>query len=60
MRAVVRTSTRALSSSPAAGGLSVLDYFTPFNQQDLNNQDVERDRPGLALVGDKAERPART
>lgn len=41
-----------------AGGLSVLDYFTPFNQQDLNNQDVDTGSAGVALVGDEAGSPA--
>ena len=38
----------------SAGGLSVADYFTPFNQQTLNDQDVDTGSAGVALLGDEA------
>jgi uncharacterized protein (TIGR03437 family) len=37
-----------------AGGLSVLDYFTPFNYADLNAKDVDTGSAGVALIGDEA------
>jgi uncharacterized protein (TIGR03437 family) len=40
-----------LSSS---AGLEVLDYFTPFNYNDLNAGDVDTGSAGVALLGDEA------
>jgi uncharacterized protein (TIGR03437 family) len=40
-----------LSSS---GGLSVLDYFTPFNYNQLDDGDVDTGSAGVALIGDEA------
>ncbi|HLK51327.1 MAG TPA: IPT/TIG domain-containing protein [Bryobacteraceae bacterium] len=36
------------------GGLSVADYFTPFNQQILSDDDVDTGSAGVALLGDEA------
>ena len=41
----------------AAGGLSVLDYFTPFNEQVLSNGDADTGSAGVALLGDEAGSP---
>ena len=38
----------------SAGGLSVLDYFTPFNYVSLNDGDVDTGSAGVALLGDEA------
>jgi uncharacterized protein (TIGR03437 family) len=38
----------------AAGGLSVLDYFTPFNYSSLNPRDLDTGSAGVALLGDEA------
>jgi uncharacterized protein (TIGR03437 family) len=38
----------------SVGGLSVLDYFTPFNYDALNAQDVDTGSAGVALIGDEA------
>ena len=38
-------------SSPS---LAVSDYFTPFNQQSLNDGDVDTGSAGVALLGDEA------
>ena len=38
----------------SAGGLSVTDYFTPFNYDDLNANDVDTGSAGVALIGDEA------
>jgi hypothetical protein len=54
MRAVVRSSARAISSSPERAASRSSDDFTPFNQRDLNNQDLEAGSAGVALAGDKA------
>jgi len=35
-------------------GLSVADYFTPFNYESLNNGDVDTGSAGVALLGDAA------
>jgi len=43
-----------LSSAP---GLAVLDYFAPFNVDDLNNGDVDVGSTGVALLGDEAGSP---
>lgn len=40
-----------LSSS---GGLSAVDYFTPFNYNELNNGDTDTGSAGVALIGDEA------
>lgn len=37
-----------------ASGLAVSDYFTPFNQQSLNNGDVDTGSAGVAFIGDEA------
>jgi uncharacterized protein (TIGR03437 family) len=37
-----------------AGGLSVLDYFTPFNYAALNDRDIDTGSAGVALLGDEA------
>ncbi len=42
----------------SGGGLSATDYFTPFNQQILNQQDVDTGSAGVALLGDEAGSPA--
>ncbi len=42
----------------SAGGLSVADFFTPFNQQTLNDGDVDTGSAGVALLGDEAGSPA--
>lgn len=42
----------------STGGLSVADYFTPFNYQSLNNDDVDTGSAGVALLGDEAGSPA--
>ena len=41
----------------AAGALSVLDYFTPFNEQVLSNGDADTGSAGVALLGDEAGSP---
>jgi uncharacterized protein (TIGR03437 family) len=41
-----------------ANGLSVLDYFAPFNQAVLNDQDVDTGSAGVALLDDEAGSPA--
>jgi uncharacterized protein (TIGR03437 family) len=38
----------------AAGALSVVDYFTPFDVQALNNSDSDTGSAGVALLGDEA------
>ncbi len=38
----------------AKGGLSVLDYFTPFNYDSLNTGDVDTGSAGVVLLGDEA------
>jgi uncharacterized protein (TIGR03437 family) len=38
----------------SAGGLSVLDYFTPFNYAPLNSGDVDMGSAGVVLLGDEA------
>jgi len=38
----------------SAAGLSVADYFTPFNYSDLNAQDADTGSAGVALIGDEA------
>jgi uncharacterized protein (TIGR03437 family) len=42
----------------SSGGLSVADYFTPFNQQNLNDTDTDTGSAGVALLGDEAGSPA--
>jgi uncharacterized protein (TIGR03437 family) len=37
-----------------AGGLSVTDYFTPYNYAPLNANDVDTGSSGVALIGDEA------
>lgn len=37
-----------------AGGLSVLDYFTPFNYASLNPDDLDTGSAGVTLLGDEA------
>ena len=37
-----------------AGGLSVLDYFTPFNYAALNPRDLDTGSAGVTLLGDEA------
>jgi len=37
-----------------AGGLSVLDFFTPFEQATLNNQDADQGSGGITLLPDQA------
>ncbi len=37
-----------------AGGLSVTDYFTPFNYEILNREDVDTGSSGVAFLGDEA------
>lgn len=41
----------------APGALSVVDYFTPFDAQALNNGDVDIGSGGVALLGDEAGSP---
>ena len=41
-----------------SGGLSVADYFTPFNRQLLNVQDLDVGSAGVAFLGDEAGSPA--
>ena len=36
------------------GGLSAVDYFTPFNYNELNNGDTDTGSAGVALIGDEA------
>jgi uncharacterized protein (TIGR03437 family) len=38
----------------SASGLSVLDYFTPFNYAPLNDADVDTGSAGVVLLGDEA------
>lgn len=38
--------------------LSVIDYFTPFNYDQLNAGDVDTGSAGVALIGDEAGSPA--
>lgn len=38
----------------SAGGLSLQDYFTPFNFSELNDEDADVGSSGVALVGDEA------
>jgi uncharacterized protein (TIGR03437 family) len=40
-----------LSSS---GGLTVADYFTPYNYQSLNSADLDTGSAGVVLIGDEA------
>ncbi len=42
-----------LHLSPASSGLSVLDYFTPFNQQALSDDDVDLGSGGVVLLPDQ-------
>jgi hypothetical protein len=42
----------------ASNGLSVLDYFTPFNYGPLNDNDVDTGSAGVTLLGDEAGSPA--
>ena len=41
-----------------SSGLSVVDYFTPFNQLDLNRRDVDTGSSGTLLLPDSAGSPA--
>jgi uncharacterized protein (TIGR03437 family) len=41
-----------------SGGLSVIDYFAPFNQLDLNRRDVDTGSSGTLLLPDSAGSPA--
>src|SRR5262249_10983829 len=41
-----------------AGGLSVVDYFTPFNQADLNRRDVATGSRGTLTLPDPVGSPA--
>jgi hypothetical protein len=43
--------------STSGGGLSVVDYFTPFNQLDLNSRDVDTGSSGTLLLPDSAGSP---
>ena len=38
----------------SGGGLSVADYFTPFNEKGLSDSDVDTGSAGVALLGDEA------
>jgi uncharacterized protein (TIGR03437 family) len=40
-----------------SGGLSVIDYFTPFNQLDLNNKDLDTGSSGSLLLPDSVGSP---
>jgi uncharacterized protein (TIGR03437 family) len=40
------------------GGLTVVDYFTPFNYVPLNNSDADTGSAGVVLLGDEAGSPA--
>jgi uncharacterized protein (TIGR03437 family) len=42
----------------APGGVSVLDYFTPFNYADLNDRDIDTGSAGVTLLGDEAGSPS--
>ncbi len=42
------------SKLSTAGGLAVVDYFAPFNFNQLNQSDVDVGSSGLALAGDEA------
>jgi uncharacterized protein (TIGR03437 family) len=37
-----------------SGGLALADYFTPFNYQELNQNDLDTGSSGVALLGDEA------
>src|SRR5215472_6097322 len=41
----------------SSGGLSVADYFTPYNQKALNDSDTDTGSAGVALLGDEAGSP---
>ncbi len=41
----------------ASGGLAVADYFTPYNQLQLNNQDLDTGSSGALLLPDSAGSP---
>ena len=41
-----------------SGGLSVVDYFAPFNQLDLNRRDLDTGSSGTLLLPDSAGSPA--
>jgi uncharacterized protein (TIGR03437 family) len=41
-----------------SGGLSVIDYFAPFNQLDLNRRDLDTGSSGTLLLPDSAGSPA--
>ena len=43
-----------LHLTPASGGLTVLDYFTPYNEQDLSDNDWDLGAGGVLLVPDQA------
>ncbi len=47
----------ALRLSPAKGTLSVVDYFTPFNERQLSSKDLDLGSGGLLLL---PSRPAST
>ena len=38
----------------SGGGLSVADYFAPFNEKDLSDSDTDTGSAGVALLGDEA------
>jgi hypothetical protein len=42
-----------LHLSPAGNGLSVLDYFTPYNEQTLSDNDLDLGSGGVLLVPDQ-------
>ncbi len=41
----------------SSDGLSVADYFTPYNQKALNDSDTDTGSAGVALLGDEAGSP---
>ena len=43
-----------LKIAPNSGTLSLLDYFTPFNQSDLNNRDADLGSGGVLLLPDQS------
>jgi hypothetical protein len=47
-----------LHLNPASGGLSVLDYFTPFDQATLASSDKDLGSGGVLLVPDQDDGPA--
>ncbi len=51
---LVYSSTTAANPGPNGWGLTVADYFAPWNQQNIDNNDIDMASSGLLLLPDSA------